>query len=363
MNTVAPDSTTAALAAAAPLEKKEVPGEFPETPATDADKEFKVSPLPAADGAVNPVKLAPGEKIPESTTSNGIQNHVTLDKESYEKSDRIPGLEVPPITDTMIPESSLPIVGGVAILNSAAADSSTAALAGQVPLEPKVPAVVKESQEKAGVDPEASAVSEEVKEKAQVESELLSKVSEAPSTSEGTAGKGTDKSETDTTLIGAVSAVAATAGATALATAVAAKDTVASAAAGLPDSVKQVLPTSVQDTIASASKEATREQISPEVPEEVKASITEAGQSPEAAANTVAVEEKKEVEAELLKTVIPAEASGEPAPKIDEATSETATGSSKAADPPVTAEKKKKNRLSLSAMFSKLRGKKNKDKA
>lgn len=95
MNTVTPDSTTAALAAAVPLEKKneEVPGTFPETPSAGLDGagDFGVNPLPAAAGAVNPIKLAPGEKIPQGLTANGTTDQVKLDPESYEKSDTIPG--------------------------------------------------------------------------------------------------------------------------------------------------------------------------------------------------------------------------------------------------------------------------------
>ncbi|KAK3367860.1 WD40-repeat-containing domain protein [Podospora didyma] len=45
-------------AVAIPLEEPSVSGAYPETTAADLDtKEFKVSPLPATDGAVNPIKL------------------------------------------------------------------------------------------------------------------------------------------------------------------------------------------------------------------------------------------------------------------------------------------------------------------
>ncbi|KAK3394888.1 hypothetical protein B0H63DRAFT_517966 [Podospora didyma] len=383
LNSIAPESTTAQLAGAVPLEEpKEEPsvsGAYPETPAADLDtKEFKVSPLPAADGAVNPIKLEPGAKIPEGIATEGINSHVTLDKESYEKSDRIPGLEteLPAITSNMIPESSLPVLGANDVaINSAAPTSTTAALAGAVPLEPKVPEIVKQSQEEAKVDPEASAVSEEVKEKAAVEDELLEKVPEAPSTSEGTSGKGTEKSETDKTVAETVTAAAATAGAavlgaaiafkqtataaatdaasslpdfkqTATATAATAKQTASDAAAtvqqtatdaatgvqqsataatttvavSLPESVTKVLPTSVQEAVTAAKQEAIVESIAPEVPAEVKESIKEAGSSPEAATSTTAVEEKKEVEAQLLKEVKPVEAVAESSAKAAEAT-------------------------------------------
>ncbi|OTB16683.1 carbohydrate-binding module family 48 protein [Daldinia sp. EC12] len=293
MSTVTPDSTTAALAADAPLEKKneELPGTFPETPANELDKggDFGVNPLPAAAGAVNPIKLAPGEKIPEGLAANGTTDQVKLDPESYEKSDTIPG--------------GLPLT-----LNSAAPVSTTAVLAGSVPLEPKVPEVVRESQEKAHVDPEASGIAEEVKEKAEVEHELLEKVKEAPTTSEGTAGKGTEKTEDVVTPGEAAASVAAAASAVGAAAVAAAQASVIEAAANLPDSVKEQLPESVQNAIGSTKKEETREEVSPEVPAEVKESIIEAGKAPEAAANTEAVEEKKAVEAELLKEVKPVEA-------------------------------------------------------
>lgn len=116
MNSAAPDSTTAALAAAVPLEKKEetvgqtqgdvknekteegeksdMPGVFPETPAAELNGEqtFSVNPLPATAGAVNPIQLAPGEKIPEEVTAQTTTSNVKLDPESYEKSDTLPGM-------------------------------------------------------------------------------------------------------------------------------------------------------------------------------------------------------------------------------------------------------------------------------
>ncbi|KAK0733303.1 hypothetical protein B0T26DRAFT_634364, partial [Lasiosphaeria miniovina] len=415
ISSAAPESTTAQLAGAIPLEETKdnltAPGGYPETPAADANKEFKISPLPATEGALNPIKLEPGqEKIPEGIAAGNTNSNVTLDKESYEKSDRIPGLdtELPPISNTMIPESSLPILGGdVVAFSSAAPNSTTAALAGAVPLEePKVPEIVKESQEKAQVDPEASGISEEVKEKAAVEDELLQKVSEAPSTSEGTSGKGTEKSETDKTIAETVATAAATAGAAVLGAALAAKQTatdtatdVAASLPGLQESVKQALPVSIQDAIGATKKETAPETISSEVPAEVKESIEKSGESPEAAASTAAVEEKKEVEAELLKQVEvapvtsesstqPAEAPKEEPVQVDAVkpttngagttttkTSETtpqpavsapaegvAASSSKPTDVAASSEKKKKNRLS--AIFSKLRHKvSSKDKA
>ncbi|KAH8131037.1 hypothetical protein ACSS6W_006710 [Trichoderma asperelloides] len=352
ISTVTPQSTTAKMASEQPIEKPEgtatpsdVPGGFPVTPSTELDKPVSVNPLPAAAGAVNPIKLAPGEEVP-AVGIESTNEHVKLDKESYEKSDALPGVEateLPPVTSNMIPESSLPVVAAQDVhISTVNPDATTVGLAAQVPLEAKVPEVVKESQEKAGADPEAAADPKEVEEKAQVEEELKAKVTEAPATSVGTAGLGTEKSESDNTdtIAAATAAVAAT-GAAVVAAVVAAKDsaveaatpvvndTVAAAAdaanKNLPDTVKENLPAPVQETLAqqeTAAKEETREEVSPEVPAEVKESITEAGKSPEAAANTAAVEEKKEVEAELLKEVKPAPAVDEP--KAEETKAEEA---------------------------------------
>jgi hypothetical protein len=256
---------------------------------------FSVAPLPAFPGGVNPIALAPGEKIPESSTLTGntIHSAVTTDKESYEKSGGLGNapvlppvvtpqserdqkgtgiLDLPPISKNLIPESSLPMGATGAgtfdaspTIQSSGPASTTAQLAAAVPLEStKVPEVVKESQAEAGVEPEASAVPEEVKEKSAVQKELLSHVPVAAVTSEGTAGK-----DLDTALSPA-------------------KDT----------------------------------------PEVVKESIAESGQSPEAAANEEAVLEKKAVEKELLSEIKPETSTGEPAPKI--------TSTSGGLNPPVS---------------------------
>lgn len=113
LSSAAPESTTAALATEVPLEKKDEavtetpatdavvekseekdvkssdpPGTFPETPAA----EIGINPLPAAAGAVNPVTLAPGEKIPDEISAESTTANVKLDPESYEKSDALPGI-------------------------------------------------------------------------------------------------------------------------------------------------------------------------------------------------------------------------------------------------------------------------------
>jgi len=337
----------------------------------DDNKEFSVNPLPATEGALNP---------PGGVAVGSITDNVTLDKESYEKSDRIPGIEtdLPPVVGrNLIPESSLPIFGagdatissvspesttaalagqvplekGDATINTVAPGSTTAALAGQVPLEkgdatissvapgsttvalagsvplvasdftintvtpestttalaakvpiePKVPEIVKKSQEDANIEPEASAIVEEVKEKAAVEEELLKVVPEAPSTAEGTSGQGTQKTEADRTFVGSFTAAAVSAGAAAGVAALALRDSVGAAAKNASDKLPSYAQGVLSPSPRAAPEETTYEKVAAEVPAEVKESIEAAGQSPEAAANPVAVEEKKEVEAQLLK--------------------------------------------------------------
>lgn len=336
--TAAADAAPApAPAEAAPVVTREdtatpsnVPGGFPVTPAAEEeDKTFGVKPLPATAGAVNPIHLPAGEKIPDSIAAQNVNEHVKLDKASYEKSDALPGAEaeLPPVSKNLIPESSLPMGNGQDVtINTVGTGATTTALAGQVPLEPKVPEVVRESQHKAGAAPEASAVASEVQDKARFEEELKDKVKEAPATSVGTSGIGTEKNEHTGLVVGAAAAT----GAAVVAASVAAKDTfadkagpaandVTTAAAdaankNLPDSVKQRLPESAQTYVTGQTKGDPREKVSPEVPSEVKQSLAEAGQSPEAATNSSAVAEKKEVEAELLKEVKPAPAVGDVKP-------------------------------------------------
>ncbi|KAJ5826957.1 Immunoglobulin E-set [Penicillium robsamsonii] len=229
MSGVTPDSTTAALAANVPKEPNgNLPGAFPETPGLESEQTLSVDPIPASEGYGNPVSLNPGEKVPHHSTlhNNTVDSTVTLDKESYEKGQTLPidGIKntadtgaspytLPPITNNMIPESSLPIggpaqraaseaepiyTGGPVLqaaladpgynIQSAGPDSTTAALAAAVPLEPKgketngdkpvdeVPQVVKDSLTEAHKDPEAAAYQESVDEKKAIEEELHKKV-------------------------------------------------------------------------------------------------------------------------------------------------------------------------------------------
>jgi hypothetical protein len=331
------------------------------------DATVSVAPIPATAGAGNPIHLAPGEKVPDASTLTGntLSSTVTTDAASYEKSDALPPqlaapvftpevereaqggmFSLPPLAGSIIPESSLPM--GVAakveqdtgiFIQSSAPTSTTAALAADVPKEPRVPETVLESQKDAGFAPEASANAEAVDEKSEVEQELLEKVPEEPATStnEKTAtqqateaassGADTAKHVGEVAAAGAVGAAGAFAAAT-----YAAKDKAAetiglngqatTAASGVPDVVAEsqkeahVSPEAAANPEAVAEKKQVESELLSEigsqsqtataadaVPAVVAESQKEAHVSPEAAANPEAVAEKKQVESELLSEI------------------------------------------------------------
>ena len=315
--------------------------------AADSEQTFGVAPLPATTGIGNPVSLQPGEKVPHPSefTQNTITSHVTTDKESYDNAGGAPQLpnfatsddehnalggmfKVPEIGGTMIPESSLPMGEGATaevdkgpMIQSAGAQSTTAALAGNVPLEPRgVPEIVQESQQEAGFGPEASDNTEAVKEKSAMEKELETKVPEEPATSETTGVAASEGTSGTGNGVGKDAAMAA--GGVAAGGAVAAA---ATASHGLPASVQQ----SIDDMNKGSA-------IAPTVPDVVQESITESHQSPEAAGNKVMVGEKSAMEKELLSEVKREDDVGEPAPSSSAALAETApapTGSENAPPP------------------------------
>ncbi|KAF4201570.1 hypothetical protein CNMCM8927_001359 [Aspergillus lentulus] len=302
ISSAAPESTTAELAKAVPLEQRsKVPGTFPETPGQEAET-FSVNPIPASGTSGNPISLKPGEKVPDPSTytRNTVQSTARTDPAGYAQdpsgatvleglsagqSTGASDLAMPPVSGNMIPESSLsmgePSQGfsdpGVTI-QSAAPTSTTAALAASVPLESQrphgtdedvadeVPKVVRESIAESHRDPEAAANKEAVEEKKEMENELQKRVTKEESS--GTPAPSTTAGIGSTQTSG-----------------------------GAP---------------------------ADEVPEPVKHSIAEAHKDPEAAANPEAVEEKREMEDELQKTVPKEEHAGAPAPTATAATTETA---------------------------------------
>ncbi|KAI9655248.1 MAG: hypothetical protein M1831_004958 [Alyxoria varia] len=288
-----PSSSTTQMASQVPLEKDKedsdhVPGAFPaETPqgerkenpipdsGDNSNQTFGVSPLPATAGIGNPVSTKPGESLPSTENyapGKSIQSHVKTDKESYEKSDAYPSSEnkpvetqggafgVPPVTSGMIPESSLPMGNQSGstekdagpFMQSTGAGSSTAAMAGQVPKEPRGQAEVVGSDE------------EQTK---------------AQSQDKGTEG-GNYKTMATTAMGGA-----------------------AAAAAGASKSIQNAF---------SGSSEKQESQPAPGqtaagVPEKVSESQAEADIAPEASANPSSVAHKGKMESELQDKITPAQ--------------------------------------------------------
>ncbi|KAF1354654.1 hypothetical protein BDV97DRAFT_87804 [Delphinella strobiligena] len=180
-------------------------------PAEEAERALGVAPLPATAGIGNPIKLAPGEPVPDPSTFTNNTLHSTVgDMRSESGAPQLPpftpGTTAEANGDSMfalpeygtaegsfIPESSLPMgtAAGAghaassqrdtgATISSVAPESTTAALAAKVPIRARgVPEVVIESEQAAHQSPEAAAYTEPVEQKSAVEEELMSKVPEA----------------------------------------------------------------------------------------------------------------------------------------------------------------------------------------
>ncbi|KAK5112711.1 hypothetical protein LTR62_003809 [Meristemomyces frigidus] len=312
-----------------------------ENPDTIGEQSFSAMPLPATGGIGNPVSLQPGEKVPEpqSLTGHTLTSNVKLDKDSYEHSDSgapilpaplsptsekeafgeksIFGTGLGPQTSNMIPESSMGMgkdtpaaMENVGPMTSGSAmGGTTNALAGAQPIEPRgvatmesasePPAMVAESQEKAHVDPEATANPEAVQEKDQVEQELLSKVSAAPATTSSSMFGSSEKG-----VMGAAAGGLATAGGLAAAGAAYVHEHGKKAA----EQVQQQAPSSTIGSSSSSglpqSRELEQGTSSPTTaPGVVAESQQQAGVAPEASTNPEAVQEKGQVEDELLTKV------------------------------------------------------------
>ena len=305
-------------------------------------KVFGINPIPATSGIGNPIKLAPGEPVPHHSTitSNTVQSTVrdgsqygvsdtgapvlppVLDSQSEAEANGASMFNLPPIGGTMIPESSLPMGNAGddrlpnfdnAFTSSAAPQSTTAQLAGQVPLENRgargVPDVVSESQQSAHVGPEAAANPEAVREKAAVEGELkqtvpeanannafverspvadaASSVSQTASTAASTASQtasNTAQAVSESHVPEAIAGGIAAAGATAIGAALLAKDKLSEtyqyateptpASKEVPDVVHESQERAHVEPEASASPEVVREKAAFE--DELKHSIPEA---------------------------------------------------------------------------------------
>jgi hypothetical protein len=342
VSSVAPESTTAALAGEVPVEMATpgadaVPGGFIETPASEkidptsseVNQVFAVNPLPASDTAENPITLAPGEPVPKDIGTQSLESNVHLDKASYEAgatnfpvgSFVLPEVvtpvaqreaegrgvfEIPPITSNMIPESSLPI--------TSAAEAEAAKAEAEAEVEAEVPEIVKESQEIAGEPAEASAVPEVVEHKAEVESELKSEVEVVPAIAEAAAEPATPVPEV---VKESIAEAAAPAEATANKDAVEAKELVE---AELKQEVVEALPISEADKVVLAepvSPAPAAEESAAKIPEQTAPIVTDGVTSQTTTAHDIALNKPAEtvpepVKESLMEAGVTAEAASEP---------------------------------------------------
>jgi hypothetical protein len=309
-----------------------------------------------------------------------VQSTATTSKEAYEKDASAPlvspsaiagatgtgaardsAFSVPEKSKNMIPESSLPM-GGEAkdttdtgpFISSAAPTSSSSYMASTVPLEPRreamviedeapsatlsgpaptVPEMVNESFSDAHQSPEAAGSAEAVGEKALMENELLKKVK-----STDAAGEPAPSPEVIGTSSAPVSSVASNVPAVVKESISEAHQPAEAAAAQevvnekqdmesqllrevkSTDAVGEPAPSAAAAGISSAPVSS----VASNVPAVVKESISEAHQPAEAAAAQEVVNEKRDMESELLRTVKSTDAAGEPAPTAAAATTENA---------------------------------------
>ncbi|KAF7506478.1 hypothetical protein GJ744_011728 [Endocarpon pusillum] len=396
--------------------EKDASSSFPE------EMSYGIDPIPASAGIGNPVSVPAGESVQEhkSLLPQSLYATATTSKEDYDKagSAAMPiggtgegpaeandsAFSVPKKSNDMIPESSLPMSGGVKdtlgtgpLIQSSGPGTTTAALAGEVPLEPKSRATVVEDDiasstdagpfiQSAGPDTTTAALAGQVplepkSRAAVVEDDKPSTAGAGPfiqssgpgTTTAALAAKVPIEPKSNAIVIddptlsaadtdpfvqssGPGTTAAELAGQVPLepkseATVVddetnnpgpfiqsSGPGTTAAALAGQVPLEPRSQTTVIEDEAPSATVSGP----APDVPEVVKESLSQAHESPEAAASAEAVREKKEVEGELLQEVKSTDAAGVPAPTITAATSVTAPSTapvdSKALEPVKEAE-------------------------
>lgn len=358
ISSASPDATTASLAADVPIEHatissvapesstataeftkavstpgpSDVPGGFPETPATEItepapiaveEQVFSAKPLPASDTPTNPFHLEPGQPIPQNEfTVADINKHVKLDEESYQRADAsnlgfglngtpvLPEvvtpaavreaegrgvLDIPSTTIGIIPESSLPITS-FAI--------TTEALG-----------IVEEIQENADVEPETLIVepkSEGLKTKEEFTVPAATTVGGIMAAVGITSASGEPNDETTPAVVPEIvrdsqKLAHVEPEASAVEEAIEAKREFEEE---LKRENHQLAPVTLNAEPAAPVHHVVVEPIEPvvEVPVIVQRSLAESGTAPEAAGITEAVELKKVVEEELKEEVKPTEA-------------------------------------------------------
>lgn len=332
-------ATTAALAGQVPLEKPvdDLPGAFPETPAaTEAKGEeqaFSVNPIPATEGAGNPVQLAPGEAVPHpSTISAATLTSNVKDDEELKSKDLNETVSVAPIPASAGVGNPIKLAPGEPVpphqtvtdhtltsnvkLDKESYEKSDAAALNGVPSTSSIDKQAATAVAAAGVGPQTiipeSSIGVGNNASVLAGGEPTIQSTGAGSTTADLAGKQPieprqeatvidDKKESNGGIAGAIAGGVAGLGAAAAGTAAflnqKTKDaTGVDAVSKLPESVQK----SINDINSSSNSTAA-------VPAEVKASQEAAHIAPEASANPEAVAEKSAVEKELLSKVPTAE--------------------------------------------------------
>jgi len=372
-SSVTPESTTATMAGAVPKSQSNdsLPGAFPETPATEPQtlsinplpatdgpgnpihlapgekvpdtstftnntiastvkddpslgeeqKSFSVTPIPATGGAGNPIHLAPGEPVPDPSTitSNTISSTIRTDADSYEKPDSIP----PQLGPVVTPEAEREANGGMFGLppiskNMIPESSLPIGSSGDIENDPGV--TIQSAAPISSTAALAAQVPKEPRGVPEIVTESQKEVSfepEAATSSEAVQ----EKKEIEQELLKEVPEQPAAAESSSSTSKLAETVTGGATVAGA---------TFAAATYAAKEKAAELTGLSspalngPVVPEVVTESQKEANASPEASANPEAVGEKAAVESELLKEVKTTNEASEPAPTITAETSETA---------------------------------------
>ncbi|OBT80820.1 hypothetical protein VF21_00086 [Pseudogymnoascus sp. 05NY08] len=296
MSGVTPNSTTAALAKDVPKENgtsSALPGAFPETPATEPES-FSVNPIPASAGNGNPITLAPGEAVPHPSTINantitsGVHDDEELKAADFAKE---PTYSVNPIPATAGGGNPITLAPGEPVPNPSTITGNT--IASTVRTD-------KESYEKSGGLGTAPFLPPVVTPEAERDAKGTG-VLDLPSTSKGglipesslamgEGGAGNYDASPTIQSVGPGATTAALAGAVPLEKDIKGKDTA---------TIQSVGPGATTAALAGTvplEKESS-------VPDLVKESQEAAHFPPEASAVPEEVEEKKEVERELLSGV------------------------------------------------------------
>ncbi|OBT69118.1 hypothetical protein VE03_01876 [Pseudogymnoascus sp. 23342-1-I1] len=290
MSGVTPNSTTAALAKDVPKENgtsSALPGAFPETPATEPES-FSVNPIPASAGAGNPITLAPGEPVPAPGTinSNTIASGVHDDEElkAADQARNDPTFSVNPIPATAGPGNPITLAPGEPVPDPSTITGNT--IASTVRTD-------KESYEKSGGLGTAPQAERDARGTGVLDLAPTGKGNIIPESSLpiGEGGAGTFDASPTIQSVGPGATTAALAGAVPLEKNIRSQDSAA---------IQSVGPGATTAALAGAVPRERRES---SVPDVVKESQEAAHFPPEASAVPEEVEEKREVERELLSGV------------------------------------------------------------